>query len=73
MAICLLASTCLLYLICISSDVPRKQAEVKVRIEAAFGGTPLRAEYLPGDKRSKSSVVFSAAATAAAAPVMMER
>ena len=73
MAICCLASTCLLYLICISSDVPKKQAEVKIRIEGAFNGTPLRAEYLPGDKRSRSRIIFYPAEAASPAPVMMDR
>ena len=73
MAICCLASTCLLYLICISQEIPQKQAEVKTRVEAAFNGTPLRAEYVPGDKRAKSRITFFPATPASPTAPVMER
>ena len=73
MGLCCMASTCLFYLICISMEIPRKQAEVKIRAEAAFNGTPLRAEYVPGDKRSRSRITFFPRAVVSPVAPVIER
>jgi len=61
-AICCLGVTCLFYLICIAQAIREKQLEVGHRVAAAFWGSPLRAEYTPGDKRSRSKIAFYEAA-----------